>query len=377
MAKLFANPAISWKSLHQTVSGRNRKAAMQVQKLMFGLFTAAVTLAFLWIISPYAGAILWSIVFAILFIGMKDRLTIRLGGRGSIASILTLLLIVAVVILPFFLLAGLVVDEATTQYLRISAHGVNLAAFADSLLAVVPGWAQPLLDRAGLGSQAEALATLSRTLSGALSWLASTAFGFGQSAFGLVVAFGIALYLTYFLLRDGRLLTQRIGTAVPIDRALFDRLVREFASVVRAMIKGSLAVAVAQGVIGGVVFAMLGIQGAPLWGTLMGAMSLIPAVGTGIVWVPVALYLFATGAIVNGLILVFCGLFVIGIVDNILRPILVGRETRLPDYLVLISTLGGIAVAGFNGLILGPIIAAMFLVVWNSNHDAAPLEMPS
>lgn len=350
---------------------------MQVQKLMFGLFTAAVTLAFLWIISPYAGAILWSIVFAILFIGMKDRLTIRLGGRGSIASILTLLLIVAVVILPFFLLAGLVVDEATTQYLRISAHGVNLAAFADSLLAVVPGWAQPLLDRAGLGSQAEALATLSRTLSGALSWLASTAFGFGQSAFGLVVAFGIALYLTYFLLRDGRLLTQRIGTAVPIDRALFDRLVREFASVVRAMIKGSLAVAVAQGVIGGVVFAMLGIQGAPLWGTLMGAMSLIPAVGTGIVWVPVALYLFATGAIVNGLILVFCGLFVIGIVDNILRPILVGRETRLPDYLVLISTLGGIAVAGFNGLILGPIIAAMFLVVWNSNHDAAPLEMPS
>src|SRR3546814_3856397 len=107
------------------------------------------------------------------------------------------------------------------------------------------------------------------------------------------------------------------------------------------MIKGSLVVAVAQGMIGGVVFALLGIPGAALWGTLMGAMSLIPAVGTGIVWVPVALYLLLTGSITEGLILIACGALIISTVDNVLRPILVGRETKMPDPLILISTLGG------------------------------------
>lgn len=123
--------------------------------------------------------------------------------------------------------------------------------------------------------------------------------------------------------------------------------------------------------IGGVVFALLGIPGAALWGTLMGAMSLIPAVGTGIVWVPVALYLLFTGSITEGLILIACGALIISTVDNVLRPILVGRETKMPDPLILISTLGGIAVAGFNGLIIGPVIAAMFITVWSMAGKAA------
>lgn len=349
---------------------------MQIQKLMFGLFTAGVTLAFLWIVSPYAGAILWSIVFAILFTGMKDRIANRMGGRNGFASLLTLLVIVALVIVPFILLAVLVLGEAAELYQRIVAGGVDLGSFVGNVLAALPGWAQTLLQRVGLGTQSEALETLSRALSGTLSWLASSAFGFGQSAFGLVVAFGIALYLTYFLLRDGRVLSGKIGAAAPIDRMIYDRLVREFSSVVRSMIKGSLIVAVVQGLIGGIVFAMLGIPGAPLWGTLMGAASLIPAIGTGIVWVPVALYLLVIGSFVDALILILCGVFVIGIVDNILRPILVGRETKMPDYLVLVSTLGGIAVAGFNGLILGPIIAAMFLVVWSTDQDSVQPETP-
>ncbi|OYW89178.1 MAG: hypothetical protein B7Z20_00690 [Sphingobium sp. 32-64-5] len=176
---------------------------------------------------------------------------------------------------------------------------------------------------------------------------------------------GVTLYLTFFLLRDGRSLAEKIATTVPLDRELYDALSGRFIQVIRAMIKGSLVVAVAQGLIGGVVFALLGIPGAALWGTLMGAMSLIPAVGTGIVWVPVALYLLFTGSITEGLILIACGALIISTVDNVLRPILVGRETKMPDPLILISTLGGIAVAGFNGLIIGPVIAALFITVWS------------
>jgi len=336
------------------------------ERWVFRLFTAGITLAFLWIVSPYAGAVLWSIVFAILFIGLKEGIAARIGGRQGLASLATLVVLIGLVIVPVFLLAGLIVSEAASLYQSIRAGSVNLGLIVGNLLAALPEWARSLLQGAGLGSQSEALATLSEMLTGGLSWLASLASGFGQSAFSVVVGFGIALYVTYFLLRDGRALTQRVEQAVPINRALFQQLIQEFASVVRAMVRGSLVVAAAQGLIGGIVFALLKIPAAPLWGTLMGVMSLIPAVGTGVVWVPVALYLLVTGSYVDALILTFCGVVVIGMVDNILRPILVGRETKMPDYLVLISTLGGIAVAGFNGLILGPIIAAMFLVVWNT-----------
>ena len=122
--------------------------------------------------------------------------------------------------------------------------------------------------------------------------------------------------------------------------------------------------AIVQGAIGGVVFWALGIHAALLWGVLMGFLSLLPAVGTGLIWVPVAVYLLVTGAIWQGIVLVLCGLFVIGMVDNVLRPILVGRETRIPDYVVLITTLGGLEAMGFNGLVIGPVIAALFIAVW-------------
>jgi len=126
-----------------------------------------------------------------------------------------------------------------------------------------------------------------------------------------------------------------------------------------------VVVAIVQGLIGGIVFWALGITGALLWGVLMGCFSLIPAVGTGLVWVPVALYLLATGAVAKAIILIFCGLFIIGMIDNLLRPILVGRDTRIPDYVVLITTLGGIDMFGFNGIVIGPVIAALFIATWN------------
>jgi predicted PurR-regulated permease PerM len=97
---------------------------------------------------------------------------------------------------------------------------------------------------------------------------------------------------------------------------------------------------------------------------MMGFFSLLPAVGTGLIWAPVAIYLLATGAIWKGLILIFCGMFVIGMVDNLLRPILVGRDTRIPDYVVLITTLGGLQLFGFNGIVIGPVIAALFIATW-------------
>jgi predicted PurR-regulated permease PerM len=155
-------------------------------------------------------------------------------------------------------------------------------------------------------------------------------------------------------------------------------LFANFAAVSRATIKGTLVVALVQGMLGGFLFAILGINAAVLWGALMAVLSLLPAVGSAFVWVPAAGILFATGHLVKALVLLGAGIVVIGLVDNLLRPILIGRDTRLPDYLVLLSSLGGLTVFGISGLVIGPIVAALFLAVWEmfaqENPDDSPVE---
>ena len=119
-----------------------------------------------------------------------------------------------------------------------------------------------------------------------------------------------------------------------------------------------------QGALGGLIFWVLGIGAPLLWGVVMAFLSLLPVIGAGLVWLPVAVYLLATGAMWQGLGLIAYGTLVIGLVDNFLRPILVGKDTKMPDYVVLISTLGGLAAFGLNGFVIGPVIAAMFIAVW-------------
>lgn len=205
---------------------------------------------------------------------------------------------------------------------------------------------------------------LGSSISTGLQHLASQALGVGQGALSFLASLGVMLYLTFFLLRDGTRIGQAIARAVPLRADLRTELVSHFTLVVRATMKGSVVIALIQGMIGGVIFWLLGIEGALLWGLLMGFFSLVPAVGTGIIWVPVAIYLFITGAMWQAAVLVGCGLFVIGLIDNILRPILVGHDTRMPDFVVLIATLAGIDLFGLNGFIIGPVIAALFIAVW-------------
>ena len=185
-----------------------------------------------------------------------------------------------------------------------------------------------------------------------------------QSAFAFVVGLGIMLYLTYFLLRDGTEIARKISTLMPMQEGKRRALFQKFIAVVRATIKGSIVVAIVQGILGGMAFYFLDIRAPLLWGVVMGVLSLVPAIGTGLVWAPVAIYLFATGDVQRGIILLAFGLFVISTIDNVLRPILVGKDTQMPDYVVLIATLGGIALMGVNGIIIGPVIAAMFISAW-------------
>jgi predicted PurR-regulated permease PerM len=195
-------------------------------------------------------------------------------------------------------------------------------------------------------------------------YIASRALSIGQQTLQGTVFFFLMLYLLFFFLRDGPRLLEGLVRALPFGDERERHLLERFAEVSRATIKGTLVVGIAQGMIGGLAFAILGIGSPVLWGVVMALLSILPAVGPALVWLPAAIVLIASGEIVAGVALILVGVFIIGLVDNLLRPILVGRDTRMPDYLILLSTLGGLVGFGLAGIIIGPIIAAFFLSIW-------------
>ena len=329
------------------------------------LLLAVATLAFLWVTAPFAGAVLWGVIAAVLFTPLNVRLLQAMPGRRNIPALLTLLVIVAVVIIPAILLGAALLHEATGTYARIRSGEIDLGHLFIEMKAHLPGWMQKWLESVGLVDLNSVQAKISRSLGDSFEAVAGQILSIGQGAFGFFLALGVMLYLTFFLLRDGDAIAAKVERAIPLPADQRDALVARFITVIRATIKGSLIVAILQGGIGGIIFWALGIQAALLWGVAMGVFSLFPAIGTGLVWVPVTLYLLATGAIWQGIVLGLCGFFIISSVDNIVRPILVGRDARMPDYVVLISTLGGFEMMGFNGFVVGPVIAALFMAVWS------------
>lgn len=331
----------------------------------FLLLVIAVSVAFAWILRPFYGAVLWGVIIAIVFRPLYRRLLQSMPERPTLAALATVFVILVLVILPITLVAGMLVREGLSTYERIQSGELNVGRYFQQVLNALPTWATSLLDRVGLTSLVRIEERLSAILTRSAQFFAEQALNLGQNAASFIVSLFIMLYLLFFLLRDGEALSQRIRNAIPLRADQQRNLAERFSTVIRATVKGNLVVALVQGALGALIFGLLGVGAPVLWGTLMALLSLLPAVGAAVVWLPVAIYFLATGEVVKGVILIAFGVLVIGLVDNILRPILVGKDTRMPDYVVLISTLGGIAVFGLNGFVIGPVIAAMFISVWD------------
>lgn len=331
---------------------------------VFVLLLALVTLAFFWLLLPFFTALFWGTVLAVLFMPLNNFMLKMLRGRRNIAAFLTLCVALLCVILPLVFITGALVKEVITLYERINSGQLNFSLYFNQILNALPPIVQEnVLRLTGTddGSQSK-LASAAVQIS---QFVASHAVSVGQNTLQFVVSAGIMMYLLFFLLRDGYWLSQRIRRAVPLSDQHKQNLARNFTTVVRATVKGNIAVAAVQGFLGGLSFWFLGIQGALLWGVVMAFLSLLPAVGASLIWGPVAIYFLVTGATWQGVFLLLFGVLVIGLMDNILRPLLVGKDLRMPDYLVLISTLGGLTLFGLNGFVMGPLIAALFIAVWN------------
>jgi predicted PurR-regulated permease PerM len=331
----------------------------------FLLLIIAISLAFAWILWPFYGAVLWGAVLAIVFAPLYRRLSRSMRQQRNLAALTTVMIVVFIVILPLTLIAASLVQEASGVYEKFQSGELNLARNFQQVVDSLPTWVANLLDRFGLTNLAGVQERLSAGLMKGSQFLAAQALNIGQITLELIVRLFVMLYLLFFLLRDGDELFRIIKDAIPLRAEQQRAVFKKFATVIRATVKGSIVVAVVQGALGGLIFWFLGVRAPLLWAVLMAFLSLLPAVGAALVWLPVAIYFVATGAVWQGLVLIAYGVLVIGLVDNFLRPILVGTDTKMPDYVVLISTLGGIEIFGMNGIVLGPMIAAMFIVVWD------------
>jgi predicted PurR-regulated permease PerM len=333
-----------------------------VQRAFFGALLIGVTLAFLWLILGFIQPIFWAVALGIVVYPLHARLVARLRNRESLAAVLSVFIVVIVVILPLIGIGAAVTREAAALYDRLDDGDLGLQSLYARAQQSMPSVTATIerfgLDPSQLGDQlSNAAVTVSR-------FIAERAVAIGQDTLRATVFFFLMLYLLFFFLRDGPLMLDALVRALPLGDRRERHLLERFAAVSRATIKGTLVVGIVQGTIGGIAFAVLGIAAPVLWGVVMALLSILPAVGTALVWLPAAIALIFNGQIVGGIVLIAIGVLVIGSVDNVLRPVLVGRDTRMPDYLILLSTLGGLAAFGLAGIIIGPIIAAFFLSVW-------------
>lgn len=341
-----------------------------------------VSLAFALLMKPFFGPIFWAVAIAVIFHPVRQKLATRMGDRPNIIALLTLLLCLVIVIIPVLALITSLVAEGVTLYQKIQNGELKPGEYIDQVVNSFPA-IEAFFAEFGINFTDVRDKVVSVFVGGS-QLLAKQALGFGQNTFQFFLGLALMAYLAFFLLRDGSKLIELMIKALPLGDERERLLFSKFAEVTRATVKGNLLIAIIQGALGGFIFWVLNIQGALLWGVVMAIVSLLPAVGAALVWVPAAIYLAATGDTVSAVILTAFGTIVIGLSDNLLRPVLVGRDTKLPDYIVLLSTLGGLAMFGINGFVMGPLVAALFMSFWgifirefSEDSDASETKLPS
>ena len=322
------------------------------------LFISAIFFA---MIRYFFMAIVLAALFSALAMPVFNRFERWFRGRKSLSASMTIVTLLLIVFLPFAALLGIVAKQA----IRISRIAVpwlqqqilEPAAF-DQQLRSLSFYPELQLYRSEIFQKAGEFA------SNTGSMLFNSISTFPYSAFNDIFLFFVFLYTMFFFLRDGKQILAQFLSYLPLPQVDQNRLLDKFISVSRATIKGTMVVGAVQGSLAGLALHFAGIDSALFWGTIMSVLAVLPVLGSALVWVPAVIYLAATGQYPQAIgVLLFCSI-VVGQIDNILRPVLIGRDTQMPELLIFFGTLGGIGLFGVFGFILGPIVAALFMTVW-------------
>lgn len=336
--------------------------SLHIENRSFIALLLFVSMAFLLVLLPFFAPIFWAYALTLILYPLQQRYLYKIDNRPNTKAVITLLLGLILMVMPIIFIVISFTNQVTALVVSIQSGEINFQHYIEPINEYVP-----TLDN-GLSKIGSSVDSVRDKLI-----LAAKEFGenapkyglsIGQNAFSFTLNFFLTLYLAFFFLRDGEKIIETFIAVFPMKDDTERTLIDKISEVTLATIKGNFVVALVQGCLGGFIFFTLGIGGALIWGVVMVFASLLPAVGAALIWGPVAIYLLVTGSIVKGIILIVFGVGIIGLVDNFLRPQLVGRDTGLPDYLILLSTLGGLSLFGIDGFIVGPLIAALFIACW-------------
>ena len=332
-----------------------------VNKSVILVMALGISALFFSMIQQFLMALFLAGLFSALARPLFLRLRVLLGGRVQLASGLTLLLMAVMVLIPLALLVAVLVGQAldVSETLSVWLKTVldDPKTFAASLQHL-PFYDQIMSHRDLILQRAGDVATVvSRVIVQSVSSLT-----LGTANF--VFMFFVLLYSMYFLQMDGPKLIAKVLYYLPLKTSEERLMLAKFTSVTRATLKGSFLIGLLQGTLAGIAFAVAGIDNAVFWGTVMAVLSTIPNVGAALVWVPAAGILMVQGHLVAGIgLALFCGL-IVGSLDNVLRPLLVGKDTKMHELMIFFSTLGGIFMFGLSGVFIGPLIASLFISIW-------------
>ena len=326
-------------------------------KNAYFIILAITTILFSMLLIDYLIPVFWAIIFSILFSPFYNWLNEK-TGRSSLSSSITIFVILLLVILPSILILGAITNEVFKIVSMLESGSFEIGSSS-----IIPS-IENTINLLGLNID-DIYKQLNQFVYSLSQLTYTTLMRITENIFSFIVSSLIMIYLLFFFLKDGENIINNCISVFPMDDDHERYLLNQFHQVTKVTIKGTFIVALVQGFLGFVILSILNIQGAILWGFLMALFSILPGIGTAIIWFPITIFLIYSGMWTQGLILLFSGLFIIGLVDNLLRPYLISKETSLPDYLILLTTIGGISLFGISGFVIGPIIASLFISIWS------------
>lgn len=346
---------------------------MEPTNLNGSKFRTAFVLVLVLSISTLFFAVIWPFLQALLLGALLSGLCHPLfrslaklfGGRRSLASAVTLIILFFLIIGPISAFLGVVVKQA----MNVSEHAIPWLQqnFGSATSFNAHNWLAERFPLAAdfIPSQEEIVTNIGTAAKAAGSYLAASASAITAGTAGFFLNFFVMIYAMFFFLKDGRQILERIFYYMPLSHDDELRMLERFVSVTRATVKGTLVIGLIQGGLAGIAFYFAGIDGAVFWGTIMVILSIIPGIGAALVWVPTVIYLFIMGQTLSAILLGTWCAAVVGTIDNVLRPTLVGKDAEMPDLMILVGTLGGLFFFGPLGFIVGPIVCGLFLTAWD------------
>jgi predicted PurR-regulated permease PerM len=335
-------------------------ASLKNGDIPFFIILGATTLLFLYLLKPFFFPIFWAIIIAGIFRPLYRRINRRLN-RSNLSTVVVFLVIALIILLPAGIVGMLVFNESVQIYGRLSPNAGYLDRNFNHILNSIAGHPFAHLFHIDNTLLIAKTAEIARSIT---NYIFVNLTALTQNTLGMLVKFLIMLYTLFFFIRDGDKFLGMAMRILPLGMGRGKILYERFIVTARTTLKVTLIIGGIQGTLGGIVFFITSVEGALIWGLLMILTAVVPVVGCSIIWAPAGLLMLLTGHVWEGILILAVGLFAISTIDNLLRPLLIGKDMEMHPLLIFLSTLGGIVLFGFSGFIIGPIITAMLLTIW-------------